>query len=95
MIARSTTNTYYLMIRALRESTRQPAVEIGNIFIPMFFFAITVGAIGEVAGRAFGVTNYVGFWEDQAPAQTGQTWRAVWVSPDFSSTQASREIVLK
>jgi ABC-2 type transport system permease protein len=61
MITRTTTNAYYLMIRALRESSRQPAVEIGNIFIPMFFFAITVGAIGEVAGRAFGVTNYVGF----------------------------------
>src|SRR5207248_6726046 len=61
MIARTTTNTYYLMIRALRESSRQPAIEVGNIFIPMFFFAITVGAIGEVAGRAFGVTNYVGF----------------------------------
>jgi ABC-2 type transport system permease protein len=53
--------TYHLVLRSLRESARQPAVEIGNIFIPMFFFAVTVGAIGEVAGRAFGVTNYLGF----------------------------------
>jgi ABC-2 type transport system permease protein len=55
------TDTWYLMIRALRETLRQPALEIGNIFIPMFFFAVTVGAIGNVAGRAFGVTNYTGF----------------------------------
>lgn len=54
-------DTWYLMLRGLRESLRQPAIEIGNIFIPMFFFAITVGAISGVAARAFGVTNYVGF----------------------------------
>lgn len=54
-------DTWYLMVRALRESIRQPAIEIGNVFIPMFFFAITVGAIGNVAGRAFGVDNYTAF----------------------------------
>ena len=54
-------DTWYLMIRALRESVRQPALEIGNVFIPMFFFAVTVGAIGNVAGKAFGVTNYTAF----------------------------------
>ena len=53
--------SYFLMLRALRESLRQPLVELTNIFIPMFFFAVTVGAIGNVAGRAFGVTNFVGF----------------------------------
>ena len=53
--------SYSLMLRALRESLRHPAVELNNIFIPMFFFAVTVGAIGGVAGRAFGVTNFVGF----------------------------------
>jgi len=53
--------SYFLMLRALRESLRQPMVELTNIFIPMFFFAVTVGAIGSVAGRAFGVTNFVGF----------------------------------
>jgi len=54
-------DTYYLMARSLRESVRQPAVELTNIFIPMFFFAVTVGAIGNVAGRAFGVTNFLAF----------------------------------
>src|SRR3972149_1012220 len=54
-------DTYYLMLRALREALRQPAVEITNIFIPIFFFAVTVGAIGNIAGRAFGVTNFLGF----------------------------------
>src|SRR3990172_3527743 len=54
-------DTYYLMLRALRESIRQPGVEMQNIFIPFFFFAVTVGAIGNVAGRAFGVTNFLGF----------------------------------
>lgn len=53
--------SYFLMLRALRETRRQPAVEITNIFIPMFFFAVTVGAIGSVAGRAFGVTNFLAF----------------------------------
>ena len=54
-------DTYYLMLRGLREATRQPAIELTNIFIPMFFFAVTVGAIGSIAGRAFGVTNFLGF----------------------------------
>jgi len=54
-------DSYYLMVRALREALRQPAVEITNIFIPIFFFAVTVGAIGNIAGRAFGVTNFLGF----------------------------------
>jgi ABC-2 type transport system permease protein len=53
--------SFYLMLRAIRESLRQPAVEFTNIFIPMFFFAVTVGAIGSIAGRAFGVTNFLGF----------------------------------
>lgn len=53
--------TYFLAVRALRETIRQPGVEIQNIFIPMFFFAVTVGAIGNVSGRAFGVENYTGF----------------------------------
>src|SRR2546426_5893682 len=49
------------MLRALRESIRQPALELPNIFIPFFFFAVTVGAIGQVAAQSFGITNYVGF----------------------------------
>ncbi|MDE3095153.1 MAG: ABC transporter permease [Chloroflexota bacterium] len=54
-------DSWYLMLRGLRESLRQPGIEIGNIFIPMFFFAITVGAISGIAAKAFGVSNYVGF----------------------------------
>jgi len=49
------------MVRALRESIRQPGLEVQNIFIPVFFLFVTVGAIGEVSGTAFGVENYQGF----------------------------------
>jgi ABC-2 type transport system permease protein len=54
-------DTYVLMLRALRESVRQPAFEIQNIFIPLFFFAVTVGAIGNISAQAFGVADYTGF----------------------------------
>src|SRR5207245_6624200 len=54
-------SSYRLMLRALRESIRQPALELPNVFIPFFFFAVTVGAIGQVAAQSFGITNYVGF----------------------------------
>lgn len=60
-MTRTLVDGYWLMVRSLRETMRQPAIEITNIFIPMFFFAVTVGAIGNVAGRAFGVENYTGF----------------------------------
>jgi ABC-2 type transport system permease protein len=53
--------SYHLMVRALRESIRNPGVEIQNIFIPVFFLFVTVGAIGEISGSAFGVDNYEGF----------------------------------
>lgn len=58
---RFTTATFLLMQRALREAIRQPANEIGNAFIPLFFYAVTVGAIGDVAAGAFGVADYKGF----------------------------------
>ena len=60
-MTRALADTYYLTLRALRETMRQPALEIGNVFIPIFFFAVTVGAIGSSAARAFGVDNYTGF----------------------------------
>jgi len=53
--------SYHLMVRALRESIRSPGLEIQNIFIPVFFLFVTVGAIGEISGSAFGVDNYEGF----------------------------------
>lgn len=58
---RFSTATLLLMMRALREAIRQPANEIGNAFIPLFFYAVTIGAIGDVAADAFGVTDYKGF----------------------------------
>lgn len=54
-------DTWALTKRALRESMRQPGLEVGNIFIPLFFMAVTVGAIGNIAEEAFGVTDFVGF----------------------------------
>ena len=53
--------SYHLMVRGLRESLRQPGIELQNIFIPLFFLFVTVGAIGQISGQAFGVHNYVGF----------------------------------
>jgi ABC-2 type transport system permease protein len=53
--------TYRLMVRAVRETLRQPGVEAGNLFILLFFFFVTVGAIGRVAGQAFGVVDYKSF----------------------------------
>ena len=46
-------------------------------------------------GSPVSVTNTVGFWETTRPAQRGQTYRAVWVPPDFSRFQTSREIKLR
>ena len=60
MIATATTS-YLLTVRAIREVLRQPEFEIQNIFIPIFFLAVTVGAIGQVSAQAFGVDNYLGF----------------------------------
>ena len=54
-------STLLLTRRALRESIRQPANEIGNAFIPVFFYAVTIGAIGNIAAEAFGVDDYKGF----------------------------------
>ncbi len=53
--------SYILMVRALREAARQPGVEAPNIFIPLFFFFVIVGAMGSISGTAFGVDNFVAF----------------------------------
>jgi hypothetical protein len=60
-MTRLLTDTWWLTTRSLRESLRQAPLEFGNLFIPIFFFAVTVGAIGNVASRGFGVDNYVAF----------------------------------
>ncbi len=54
-------DTFTLMRRSLRETIRQPGFELQNIFIPLFFFAVTTGAIGGVSAKAFGVDNYAAF----------------------------------
>ncbi len=54
-------DVYQLTLRSLREVVRQPAFEIQNYFIPLFFFAVTVGALGNVSALAFGVENYRAF----------------------------------
>ena len=54
-------DVYQLTLRSLREVVRQPAFEVQNYFIPLFFFAVTVGALGGVSARAFGVENYQAF----------------------------------
>ncbi|MXY80174.1 MAG: ABC transporter permease [Chloroflexi bacterium] len=61
--------TYYLVLRALRESVRQPEVELPNLLIPLFFLAVIIGAINQIAPDAFGVTNYTGFQVPVAMAQ--------------------------
>ena len=57
----SLATVYFLMLRSLREAVRNPAQEVGNIFIPLFFFAVTVGSIGSIAADAFGIDNFTGF----------------------------------
>ncbi|MCY3568134.1 MAG: ABC transporter permease [Chloroflexi bacterium] len=51
----------HLAVRAIRESTRQPGVEITNVFIPLFFLAVSTGAIANFSERGFGVENYLAF----------------------------------
>ena len=51
----------YLAARAIRESLRQPGVEITNVFIPLFFLAVSTGAIANFSERGFGVENYLAF----------------------------------
>ena len=35
----SLSTIYFLTVRSLREAVRNPAQEVGNIFVPLFFFA--------------------------------------------------------
>ena len=55
------TDARYLAARAIRESLRQPGVEVTNIFIPLFFLAVSTGAIANFSERGFGVENYLAF----------------------------------
>jgi ABC-2 type transport system permease protein len=53
-------DTWLLTVRSLREASRQPGLELGNLFIPLFFFYVTIGSLDRVAG-SFGVADFVGF----------------------------------
>ena len=53
-------DVYELTLRSLREVVRQPAFEIQNYFIPLFFFAVTVGALGNIS-LVIGVDSYRAF----------------------------------
>ena len=55
------TDARHLAVRAIRESVRQPGVEITNVFIPLFFLAVSTGAIANFSERGFGVENYLAF----------------------------------
>ena len=58
---RAVTDTWLLTRRALRETIRQPANEAVNAFIPLFFYFVTIGGLGEISQQAFGVDDYKGF----------------------------------
>lgn len=68
---RAITDTALLTRRALMEAVRQPSNEVVNAFIPLFFYVVTVGAIGEVSQQAFGIDDYKGFQLPVALLQGG------------------------
>ena len=74
--------TYQLAWRAVRETIRQPGVEVGNLFIPLFFFFVTVGAISNIAAPALGIENYEAF---QLPSPSRRASRARPPSPGSRS----------
>src|SRR5215211_8001305 len=51
---------YFLTLRALKESMRQPAIQVVTVFLPLLFFIVAVGTLGPVADH-FGVSEYTGF----------------------------------
>ena len=54
-------DVWLLTGRSIREVIRQPVIEVGNIFIPLFFFFVNLGVFKNVAEGAFGVSDYAGF----------------------------------
>ena len=54
-------HSMHIAARAIRESLRQPGVEVTNVFIPLFFLAVSTAAISNFSDRAFGVDNYLVF----------------------------------
>lgn len=51
---------YWLGVREIRNAVRQPAYFLPGLFIPVFFFFVTVGALSGFA-RGSGLENYKAF----------------------------------
>jgi ABC-2 type transport system permease protein len=47
--------------RSVRALLREPESFIPALIIPLFFFVVQLGALGKVAERAFGISNYAAF----------------------------------
>jgi ABC-2 type transport system permease protein len=47
--------------RSIRGILREPELFIFALIIPVFFFVVQLGALGDVAERAFGISSYAAF----------------------------------
>ena len=47
--------------RAIRGILREPELFIFALIIPVFFFVVQIGALGDVAEQQLGITNYAAF----------------------------------
>ncbi len=50
-----------LTTRSIRALLREPESFIPALAIPLFFFVVQIGALGKIAGPAFGIKNYAAF----------------------------------
>jgi ABC-2 type transport system permease protein len=50
-----------ITVRAIRNLLREPELFVFALVIPVFFFVVQVGALGDVAERAFGTSDYAAF----------------------------------
>ena len=54
-------HSMHIAARTVRESLRQPGVEITNVFIPLFFLAVTTAAVSDIIRNSIGIENYIVF----------------------------------
>jgi ABC-2 type transport system permease protein len=47
--------------RSIRGILREPELFVFALIIPVFFFVVQLGALGDVAERAFGISSYAAF----------------------------------
>ena len=55
------THSMHIAARTIRESLRQPGVEVTNVFIPLFFLAVTTAAVSDIIRAGIGIENYIVF----------------------------------